>query len=126
MLLPFNYLVSSNGEGMRNPLASYSLHVLLILNYYHKCIVGDEPVTDRSDDSAASDSIPKANTYFSDNPYCKALESARDIEREINFSLTKFFLLELFLAFSLSVCIYMWVWVCLSISIEVPSLQLIV
>ncbi|OAY55692.1 dymeclin [Manihot esculenta] len=80
VLLPFNYLVSSNGEGMRNPLASYSLHVLLILNYYHKCIVGDEPVTDRSDDSAASDSIPKANTYFSDNPYCKALESARDIE----------------------------------------------
>ncbi|XP_021692003.2 uncharacterized protein LOC110673245 isoform X2 [Hevea brasiliensis] len=80
VLLPFNYLVSSNVEGIRNPLADCSLHVLLILNYYHKCIVGDEPVTDRSDDSAASESLPKVNTYFSDNPYCKALESARDIE----------------------------------------------
>ncbi|EEF45232.1 conserved hypothetical protein [Ricinus communis] len=80
VLLPFNYLVSSNGEGIRNPMADASLHVLLILNYYHKCIVGDEPFTGKSDDSAASDSLSKANMYFSDNPYCKALENARDIE----------------------------------------------
>ncbi|XP_057992651.1 uncharacterized protein LOC110632778 isoform X3 [Hevea brasiliensis] len=78
VFLPFNYLASSNGEAKRNTLADCSLHVLLILNYYHKCMVGDVSVTDRSDDSAASDA--KANTYFSDNPYCKALENARDIE----------------------------------------------
>ncbi|KAF2284310.1 hypothetical protein GH714_020385 [Hevea brasiliensis] len=78
VFLPFNYLASSNGEAKRNTLADCSLHVLLILNYYHKCMVGDESVTDRSDDSAASDA--KANTYFSDNRYCKALENARDIE----------------------------------------------
>ncbi|KDP40232.1 hypothetical protein JCGZ_02230 [Jatropha curcas] len=80
VLLPFNYLVNSNGEGVRNPLADCSIHVLLILNYYHKCDVADEPVTDISDDSAASESLPKVNTYFSDNPYCKALENARDVE----------------------------------------------
>ncbi|CAK7327129.1 unnamed protein product [Dovyalis caffra] len=86
VLLPFNYLVSSTGDGSRNPLADCSLHVLLILNYYHKCVVGEEAMTDRSDDSATSDSISKGKTYFSDNPYCKALENARDIEREIFFS----------------------------------------
>ncbi|KAJ8765804.1 hypothetical protein K2173_015608 [Erythroxylum novogranatense] len=80
VLLPFSYLVGSSGEGLRNPLAGSSLHVLLILNYYHKCVVGDETITDRSEDSAVSDSLPKVNTYFSDNPYCKALENARDIE----------------------------------------------
>ncbi|KAJ6897505.1 hypothetical protein NC652_024335 [Populus alba x Populus x berolinensis] len=35
---------------------------------------------DRSDDSATSDSLSKGKTYFSDNPYCKALGNARDIE----------------------------------------------
>lgn len=72
-------------------MADCSLHVLLILNYYHKCIVGEESITDRSDDSATSDSRSKVNTYFSDNPYCKALENARDIEREIIFFLILFF-----------------------------------
>jgi hypothetical protein len=78
-------LVNSTGDGSRNPLADSSLHVLLILNYYHKCVVGVESLTDRSDDSATSDSLSKGKTYFSDNPYCKALENARDIECEIFF-----------------------------------------
>ncbi|KAG5236613.1 dymeclin [Salix suchowensis] len=77
VLLPFNYLVSSTGDGPRNPLADISLHVLLILNYYRKSVVGDESLTDRSDDSATSDSLSKGKTYFSDNPYCKALEIYR-------------------------------------------------
>ncbi|XP_007034867.2 PREDICTED: dymeclin [Theobroma cacao] len=80
VLLPFNYWVSSNGEGSRNQLADCSLRVLLILIHYHKCVVSDESITDRSDDSAASDSVSKVNTYFTVNPYSKALENARDIE----------------------------------------------
>ncbi|XP_022748791.1 dymeclin-like, partial [Durio zibethinus] len=80
VLLPFNYLASSNGEGSRNQLADCSLHVLLILNHYHKCVVTDESITDRSDDSFTSDSVSKVNTYFTVNPYSKALENARDIE----------------------------------------------
>lgn len=88
--VPLNYLVSSNVVGKRNPLADCSLQVLLILNYYHKCMVGDDPITDTSDDSAASDSLPKANTYFSDLPYSKALENARNIEREILSPLLSF------------------------------------
>ncbi|KAJ0035372.1 hypothetical protein Pint_24740 [Pistacia integerrima] len=80
VLLPFNYLVSSSGESSRNQLADCSLLVLLVLIHYRKCIESDESVTDRSDDSAASDSLSKSNTHFSDNPYCKALENARDIE----------------------------------------------
>lgn len=85
VLLPFNYLVSSSGEGSRNQLADCSLLVLLVLIHYRKCVEGDESVTDRSDGSAASDSLSKSNTHFSDNPYCKALENARDIECEISF-----------------------------------------
>ncbi|KAH7573839.1 hypothetical protein JRO89_XS03G0213400 [Xanthoceras sorbifolium] len=83
VLLPFNYLVSSSGEGSRNPLADSSLLVLLVLIHYRKCAVGDESITERSNYSATSDSLSKLNTPFSDNPYCKALENARDIECEI-------------------------------------------
>ncbi|CAI0559396.1 unnamed protein product, partial [Linum tenue] len=75
VLLPFNYLVSSSGQGVRNPLAECSLHVLLILNYYRKCNLADESITDRSDDSGISDSLSKS---FVENPYCKALENMRD------------------------------------------------
>ncbi|GMI95964.1 hypothetical protein like AT1G04200 [Hibiscus trionum] len=80
VLLPFNYLVSSNSEGSRNQLADCSLHVLLILIHYHKCVASDGSITDRSDDSAISDTVSKVNTYFTVNPYSKALENARDIE----------------------------------------------
>ncbi|KAK8709638.1 hypothetical protein V6N13_060651 [Hibiscus sabdariffa] len=80
VLLPFNYLVSSNSEGSRNQLADFSLHVLLTLIHYHKCVVSDGSITARSDDSATSDTVSKVNTYFTVNPYSKALENARDIE----------------------------------------------
>uniref|UniRef100_A0A2P2MPV0 Dymeclin n=1 Tax=Rhizophora mucronata TaxID=61149 RepID=A0A2P2MPV0_RHIMU len=80
VLLPFSYLVSSSDEGLRKSLADSSVHVLLILHYYRKCVVGDKSTTDRSDGRGASDSPAKVCMYFSDNPYCKALENARDIE----------------------------------------------
>ncbi|PON79978.1 Dymeclin [Parasponia andersonii] len=80
VLLPFNYLLSSSGEGSRSPLADCSLHVLLILIHYRKCVVENEFITDQSDDTAASDSNLKQNTCFSDNPFCKALVNATDVE----------------------------------------------
>lgn len=80
VLLPFNYLVSSSSEGSKSPLADCSLHVLLILIHYHKCVVGNEFITEKSDDTAASDSNLKQTTCFSDNPYCKAIENATDVE----------------------------------------------
>ncbi|KAL9401455.1 hypothetical protein Peur_005304 [Populus x canadensis] len=76
VLLAFNYLVSSTGEGSRNPLADCRLHGLLILNYYLKCVVGDESMTDRSNENATADSLSKGKTHFSDFPYCKAVENA--------------------------------------------------
>ncbi|RXI09744.1 hypothetical protein DVH24_025631 [Malus domestica] len=80
MLLPFKILVSSSGEGSRSLLADSSLHVLLILIHYRKCVVGNEPITDKSNDTTASDSLLKGSTHFSDNPYCKVLEHATDVE----------------------------------------------
>ncbi|KAK6914000.1 hypothetical protein RJ641_021321 [Dillenia turbinata] len=80
VLLPIKYLVSSSGDGSRSPLAESSLHVLLILIHYRKCLECDELENGRSNDSATSDSLLKVNTHFSENPYRKALENARDIE----------------------------------------------
>ena len=46
----------------------------LIINL--KCVVGDESMTDRSNENATADSLSKGKTHFSDFPYCKALENA--------------------------------------------------
>ncbi|PIN06670.1 Proteins containing regions of low-complexity [Handroanthus impetiginosus] len=78
MLLPFNYLVSSTGEASRSPLAESSINVLLVLCHYHKCISVDY-VKDKSDNSS-SESLPKDETYFLENPFCKAVENVRDTE----------------------------------------------
>ncbi|KAK6130182.1 hypothetical protein DH2020_036098 [Rehmannia glutinosa] len=78
MFLPFNYLVSSTGEASRSPLAEGSLNVLLILSYYHKCISVDY-VKYKSDNNS-SEALLKEETYFSENPFRKALENAQDIE----------------------------------------------
>ncbi|KAL6971659.1 hypothetical protein U1Q18_031338 [Sarracenia purpurea var. burkii] len=78
VLLPLNYFVGSSAEATRSPLAYISLHVLLILIHYRKCLL--EIVKDRSDDGATSDFLLKEHTYFSENPYYRALENAGDIE----------------------------------------------
>lgn len=78
VLLPLNYLVSSIGEASRSSIAEGSLHVLLILSFYRKCISVDY-VKDKSLNSS-SESLPKEETYFSENPFCKALENALDVE----------------------------------------------
>ncbi|WJX14670.1 hypothetical protein P8452_04892 [Trifolium repens] len=80
VLLPFSYLVSSSGEGSRNPIADSSLHVLLVLIHYHKCAVSEDYSAIENNKSSASDSLLKENPHFSDNPYCKALEHAIDCE----------------------------------------------
>ncbi|KAG2728170.1 hypothetical protein I3760_01G192500 [Carya illinoinensis] len=80
VLLPLSYLGSSRGEGSRSPLVDCSLLVLLVLIHYHKCVVSNESIADLSVDGHTSDSLLKENTYFSDNPYCKALENATDFE----------------------------------------------
>ncbi|PAN28238.1 hypothetical protein PAHAL_5G139500 [Panicum hallii] len=82
VLLPyytFNYLVSSTPEGATSQLADNSLLVLLVMIHYRKCI-------------STNDSIPSNNTYtgsdtndkeaqvFHENPYCKALNNAKDIQ----------------------------------------------
>jgi hypothetical protein len=83
VLLPFSYLVSSSGEGSRNPIADSSLHVLLVLIHYHKCAASEDYTAIENNKSSASDSLLKENPHFSDNPYCKALEHAIDCECNI-------------------------------------------
>ncbi|CAJ1967038.1 unnamed protein product [Sphenostylis stenocarpa] len=80
VLLPFSYLISSSSEGSRNPIADSSLHVLLVLIHYHKRLVSEGYSVIEYQVSASSDSLPKENTFFSDNPYCMALEHATDCE----------------------------------------------
>ena len=50
--------------------------MLIILLHYHKCVVSDESIIDRSDDSATLGFVSKVNTYSTVNPYSKALDSA--------------------------------------------------
>ncbi|XP_020203052.1 dymeclin isoform X2 [Cajanus cajan] len=78
VLLPFSYLISSSSDASRSPIADSSLHVLLVLIHYHKCLVSEGYSVMENQVSTTSDSLPKENTYFSDNPYCRALEHATD------------------------------------------------
>ncbi|XP_042061033.1 dymeclin-like [Salvia splendens] len=84
MLLPLNYLVSSNYEASRSSLAERSLNVILVLVNYRKCM--SDPSLKDKDDNCNSDSLckeechPEEETYYSENPFCKAVENVRDIE----------------------------------------------
>lgn len=77
MLLPLNFFASSSNEASKSPLADSSLNILLILVHYRKCL-GVDRLKDKIDYSSP-DSLPKEEPFF-ENPYCKALENARDIE----------------------------------------------
>ncbi|XP_051129691.1 uncharacterized protein LOC127250441 isoform X2 [Andrographis paniculata] len=78
VLLPFNYLVSSAGEASKSRLSETSLIVLLILSYYYRCI-SVEGIKDKSNNTS-SESFPKEEACFSENPFRKAVENARDVE----------------------------------------------
>ncbi|WVY96118.1 hypothetical protein V8G54_028269 [Vigna mungo] len=77
VLFPFSYLVSSSGEGSKGPIADISIHVLLVLVHYHKCVMSEDYANNKS---STSDFLLKENSHFSENPYCKALEHAIDCE----------------------------------------------
>ncbi|KAL8048019.1 hypothetical protein ABFS82_07G036900 [Erythranthe guttata] len=82
MLFPFNYLANRNGEDSKSPLAEGSPNVLLITSYYHKCILVDY-VKDKSHNSSP-ETLLKEETYFSENPFRKALQNVQDIEFDHN------------------------------------------
>lgn len=77
VLLPLNFFASSSNEASNSPLADSSLNILLILVHYRKCL-GVDHSKDKVDYSSP-DLLPKEQPFF-ENPYCKALENARDVE----------------------------------------------
>ncbi|KAH9618014.1 hypothetical protein KSS87_003236 [Heliosperma pusillum] len=84
VLLPLNLFVGSNYEASRVLLGKSSLHLLLILVHFRKCIGVDDSFNGQKDDKAASDALPEKKTHFSENPYNMALENARDVEFDRN------------------------------------------
>ncbi|CAN6439611.1 unnamed protein product [Victoria cruziana] len=83
VLLPyytFNYLVSSSGEGSRSSLADNSLLILLMLIHYRKCINMDNSSLEKAEATNDANGFLKLDSYFDENPYCRALENARDVE----------------------------------------------
>lgn len=84
MLLPLTYLVSSTKEASKSPVADSSLNILLTLIHYRKCVLLKHG-KDMSVGTATSDSTLKEDTYLSENPYCKALANAKDVECEIHY-----------------------------------------
>lgn len=79
VLLPLTYFTDSAKEASRSPLAESSLNILILLIHYRKCVLLNHG-KDTSDGTATSDSSLKEDTYISENPYCKALGSAKDVE----------------------------------------------
>ncbi|KAK3162092.1 hypothetical protein QOZ80_1BG0085270 [Eleusine coracana subsp. coracana] len=83
VLLPYytiNYLVSTTPEGASSQLADNSLLVLLILIHYRKCISINESITSNGTYTVDSNSNDKDTPVFHENPYCKALNNAKDIQ----------------------------------------------
>jgi hypothetical protein len=83
VLLPyytFNYLVSASAEGATSQLADNSLVVLLILIHYRKCISTNESIPTDSIYMSDSNTNVKDAPAFHENPYCRALNNANDIQ----------------------------------------------
>ncbi|AQL00133.1 dyggve-melchior-clausen syndrome protein [Zea mays] len=80
VLLPYYYLVSSTPEGATSQLADNSLLVLLIMIHYRKCISTNESIPTNNVYTMDSNTNDKDAPVFHDNPYCKALNSAKDIQ----------------------------------------------
>ena len=83
VLLPyytFNYFVSASAEGATSQLADNSLLVLLILIHYRKCISMNESIPTDSVYMSDTNTNVKDAPAFHENPYCKALNNAKDIQ----------------------------------------------
>ncbi|CAI9287613.1 unnamed protein product [Lactuca saligna] len=78
VLLPLSYFVNSSVEASRSQLADSSINILLILIHYRKCILVESVKNINA--SVTSESLLKDETYFAENPYCKALENVKDVE----------------------------------------------
>lgn len=91
VLLPFSFIVSPSGETSKSPLAESSLNILLTLIHFRRCVTV-EPGNLKFYDNGNSDSLLKEEISLSENPYCKALEYARDVEcKSLYFVLLHFF-----------------------------------
>ncbi|XP_076903060.1 uncharacterized protein LOC143558012 isoform X2 [Bidens hawaiensis] len=75
VFFPLSYFVNSSVEASRSQLADSSINILLALIHYRKCIL-----VESVKNSNTSESLLKDETYFAENPYCKALENVRDVE----------------------------------------------
>ncbi|CAI9287232.1 unnamed protein product [Lactuca saligna] len=78
VLLPLSYFVNSSVEASRSQLADSSINILLILIHYRKCILVESVKNINA--GVTSESLLKDETYFAENPYCKALENVKDVE----------------------------------------------
>lgn len=63
-----------------------------------------EPGKLKFDDDANSDSVLKEEIYLSENPYCKALEYARDVECKSCYSIILHFFECLFILSEILAC----------------------
>ncbi|VFQ69516.1 unnamed protein product [Cuscuta campestris] len=78
VLLPLNYFSNSSAEASKSSLAESSLNILLILIHYRKCVSIDSSQDESG--HTVSDPLLKKETRFIENPYCTALQNARETE----------------------------------------------
>lgn len=77
----YNYLLSSNNSTGPCPLAQNSLLLLLILVHYRKALLVDETARQKLDEDAVAVLADADQLVL--NPFCQALDSARDTEFDI-------------------------------------------
>ncbi|XP_071691533.1 uncharacterized protein [Rutidosis leptorrhynchoides] len=78
VLFPLSYFANSSDEASKTELAESSINILLILIHYRKCIIVES--LKNSNAGVTPESLLKDETYFAENPYCKALENIKDVE----------------------------------------------
>lgn len=80
----YNYLLSSNSPTGPSLLAQNSLHLLLVLVHYRKSLLVDETLHEKLDAKGEDATAVLADAdQLVLNPFCQALNSARDTEFDI-------------------------------------------
>lgn len=85
----YNYLLSSNSPTGPSPLAQNSLLLLLVLVHYRKCLLVDETIHEKLDAKGEDATAVLADAdQLVLNPFCQALDSARDTECKTLLAIT--------------------------------------
>ena len=86
----YSYMMKSNNASVSSPLAQNSLLLLLVLLHYRKGIYDDDNILKGLTDDNGNDAVSGLQDTFQTaiNPFCQALDLARDTDcKYLDFTL---------------------------------------